>query len=62
MLFVRLEASGTDSHALARGLRFCCCDELVAGVQRAVARWHPYAGLVYFHLLLDRLAARGDLE
>jgi DNA-3-methyladenine glycosylase II len=33
-----------------------------AGVQRAVARWHPYAGLVYFHLLLDRLAARGDLE
>ena len=33
-----------------------------ADVQRAVARWHPYAGLVYFHLLLDRLAARGDLE
>lgn len=33
-----------------------------AGVQRAVAGWHPYAGLVYFHLLLDRLAARGDLE
>jgi DNA-3-methyladenine glycosylase II len=31
------------------------------GVQRAVASWHPYAGLVYFHLLLDRLAARGDL-
>jgi len=33
-----------------------------ADVQRAVAGWHPYAGLVYFHLLLDRLAARGDLE
>jgi DNA-3-methyladenine glycosylase II len=33
-----------------------------AGVQRAVAGWHPYAGLVYFHLLLDRLAARGSLE
>lgn len=33
-----------------------------AGVQRAVSRWRPYAGLVYFHLLLDRLAARGDLE
>jgi DNA-3-methyladenine glycosylase II len=32
------------------------------GVQRAVAGWRPYAGLVYFHLLLDRLAARGDLE
>ena len=25
-------------------------------------RWQPYAGLVYFHLLLDALAARGDLE
>jgi DNA-3-methyladenine glycosylase II len=33
-----------------------------AGVQRAVAGWHPFAGFVYFHLLLDRLAARGDLE
>jgi DNA-3-methyladenine glycosylase II len=32
------------------------------GVQRAVAGWRPFAGLVYFHLLLDRLAARGDLE
>jgi len=31
------------------------------GVQHAVAGWRPYAGLVYFHLLLDRLAARGDL-
>jgi DNA-3-methyladenine glycosylase II len=25
-------------------------------------RWQPYAGLVYFHLLLDALAARGCLE
>lgn len=25
-------------------------------------RWQPYAGLVYFHLLLDALAARGYLE
>jgi DNA-3-methyladenine glycosylase II len=33
-----------------------------AGVQHAVADWRPYAGLIYFHLLLDRLAARGDLE
>jgi DNA-3-methyladenine glycosylase II len=32
-----------------------------AAVQRAVEPWRPYAGLVYFHLLLDRLAARGDL-
>jgi len=33
-----------------------------AGVQNAVAGWHPFAGFVYFHLLLDRLAARGDLD
>jgi DNA-3-methyladenine glycosylase II len=32
-----------------------------AGVQRALARWKPYAGLLYFHLLLDRLAAAGYL-
>ena len=25
-------------------------------------RWQPYAGLVYLHLLLDALAARGYLE
>ncbi len=33
-----------------------------AGVQRVVARWQPYAGLVYLHLLLDRLAAAGHLS
>jgi DNA-3-methyladenine glycosylase II len=32
------------------------------GVSRAVARWQPYAGLVYFHLLLDGLARTGVLE
>jgi DNA-3-methyladenine glycosylase II len=31
-------------------------------VTRLSRRWQPYAGLVYFHLLLDALAARGDLE
>jgi DNA-3-methyladenine glycosylase II len=31
------------------------------GVQRAVRRWHPYAGLVYFHLLLAGLAVSGEL-
>ncbi len=30
-----------------------------AAVQRVVAPWAPYAGLVYFHLLLDRLDAAG---
>ena len=28
-------------------------------VRELVARWDPYAGLVYFHLLLDSLAAAG---
>jgi DNA-3-methyladenine glycosylase II len=31
-------------------------------VRQLVARWHPYAGLVYFHLLLDSLAAAGLVE
>lgn len=30
-------------------------------VARAVSRWQPYAGMVYFHLLLDRLEAAGQL-
>jgi DNA-3-methyladenine glycosylase II len=30
-------------------------------VQRIVGRWHPYAGLAYFHLLLDGLAESGLL-
>jgi DNA-3-methyladenine glycosylase II len=28
-------------------------------VARLVARWHPYAGVVYFHLLLDSLSRAG---
>jgi len=28
-------------------------------VDRLVARWHPYAGVVYFHLLLDSLSQDG---
>ena len=31
-------------------------------VARLSRRWWPYGGLVYFHLLLDALAARGDLS
>jgi len=31
------------------------------GVRRITRRWRPYAGLVYFHMLLDRLAAAGNL-
>ena len=33
-----------------------------AGVRKAVAPWQPYAGLVYFHLLLDGLSKGGALE
>jgi DNA-3-methyladenine glycosylase II len=33
-----------------------------AAVARAVSRWQPYAGMVYFHLLLDRLQAAGEIE
>jgi DNA-3-methyladenine glycosylase II len=30
-------------------------------VRRTLARWHPYGGLIYFHLLLDRIAEAGYL-
>ena len=28
-------------------------------VAKRVRRWQPYAGLVYFHLLMEQLANRG---
>ncbi len=31
-------------------------------VGQAVSRWQPYAGMIYFHLLLDRLEAAGQLD
>jgi DNA-3-methyladenine glycosylase II len=33
-----------------------------AGVRRAVRRWQPYAGMIYFHLLLDGLRQQGVLD
>ena len=30
-------------------------------VRRVLARWDGYAGLIYFHLLLDRLTESGNL-
>ena len=33
-----------------------------AGVRRAVEPWQPYAGVVYFHLLLDGLSHAGALN
>jgi DNA-3-methyladenine glycosylase II len=32
------------------------------GVRRTLARWQRFAGLIYFHLLLDRLAEGGYVE
>jgi DNA-3-methyladenine glycosylase II len=32
------------------------------GVKRAVHQWHPYAGLVYFHLLLAGLTESGEMN
>jgi DNA-3-methyladenine glycosylase II len=32
------------------------------GVRRVVKRWQPFAGMVYFHLLLDGLSQAGALE
>lgn len=31
-------------------------------VKRALARWQPYAGMIYFHLLLGRLEAMGKVD
>jgi DNA-3-methyladenine glycosylase II len=31
-------------------------------VRRVLARWHPYAGLLYFHFLLRGLAAKGHIS
>jgi DNA-3-methyladenine glycosylase II len=31
-------------------------------VLRAVSRWKPYGGLIYFYLLLDRLAEKGHVK
>ncbi|HEU5198284.1 MAG TPA: hypothetical protein VFU32_01535 [Ktedonobacterales bacterium] len=33
-----------------------------AGVQRTIAKWSVYGGLLYFHLLLDRLDGAGYLQ
>jgi DNA-3-methyladenine glycosylase II len=32
------------------------------GVRRTLARWHRFEGLIYFHLLLDRLKEAGYLQ
>jgi DNA-3-methyladenine glycosylase II len=32
-----------------------------AGVRKAIEKWQPYAGMVYFHLLLDGLSKAGEV-
>jgi len=32
------------------------------GVERTLVKWKPYAGLIYFHLLMDRLESGGYLK
>jgi DNA-3-methyladenine glycosylase II len=32
------------------------------GLRRVLSRWDNYAGLVYVHLLLDRLGEAGNLK
>jgi hypothetical protein len=37
-------------------------DLTVWALCRLLAGWHPYGGLIYFHLLLNRLAEEGHLS
>jgi len=32
------------------------------GIARLLARWHPYAGIIYFHMLLDSLTQAGLVD
>jgi hypothetical protein len=32
-----------------------------ASVRRTVERWQPYAGFIYFHMLMESLRATGKL-
>lgn len=52
---------GDDVGARNNLKRFFAIDGLLdyQGIARLVARWHPYAGIVYFHMLLDSLSAAG---
>ena len=43
--------------ATLNAVRASSSPSLERRVRKAVARWQPYAGMVYFHLLLDGLEA-----
>jgi DNA-3-methyladenine glycosylase II len=55
---------GDDVGAQKRLARWLGCSRPLdyAGVARAVERWQPYTGLLYFHLLLDGLSQTGVLK
>ena len=55
---------GDDVGAQKRLIRWLDHPHLLdyAGVNRVVAQWQPYAGLIYFHLLLDGLSHAGALR
>lgn len=55
---------GDDAGAVNGLRRWLGLDEKLdyAGVQAILARWQPYAGLVYFHLLLNGLQREGHLS
>jgi DNA-3-methyladenine glycosylase II len=60
----RLHVFPGDDVGAQKGLaRWLGCSEPLdyGGVGRAVARWQPYAGLVYLHLLLEGLSRSGAL-
>ena len=35
---------------------------ITTGVARVTRRWEPYAGMVYFHMLLEGLCEAGELK
>jgi DNA-3-methyladenine glycosylase II len=55
---------GDDVGARNKLRTFLCLPEApdYATVSRVTAAWDPFAGMVYFHLLLDGLAERGSLS
>lgn len=54
---------GDDVGARKHLREWLACREILdyAGAQECLARWQPYAGLIYFHLLLLRLQKEGIL-
>jgi hypothetical protein len=53
------EPGGADRR---RACQLFGIDTPLEAVNRLVARWHPYAGVVYSHLLLDSLSRAGLVD